>query len=84
MRIMRHTERMSRQRNQKRKREVGELSSENAVIEAGEKRCSVVSEAMKRPNERITVMSMESGKTGINGSLGQSSFVVTLRTEAIL
>ena len=74
----------SRERNQKEEREIGILScvTEHAVTEA--ERFSVVSHAIKRPNERITTMSMEFGNMEISGNLDQSSFSVVLGMEARL
>ena len=68
---------------QKEEREIGILScAEDAVTEA--ERYSMVSHAIKRPNERITTMSMEFGNMEISGNLDQSSFSVVLGIEARL
>lgn len=44
----------------------------------------MVSHAIKRPNERITTVSMEFGNMEIGGNLDQSSFSVVLGIEARL
>lgn len=44
----------------------------------------MVSNAVKRLNERIAAMSMEFGNTEISGNLDQSSFSVVVGIEARL
>lgn len=43
-----------------------------------------MSNGIRRPNEGIAVMSMESSNMEISGNLGQSSFCVVVETEARL
>lgn len=44
----------------------------------------MVSHAVKKPNERITAVSMEFGNMDISGNLDQSSFSVAVGIEARL